>query len=385
MKNIFRSKNKPALNSDNGKIKDLLKKIESTLSVYLKEQGLGKEQSTAVTAACVNYLKPLIDMVTLETAINALQQMNGSLVWLDRKIVYDVNPRKEIPGDFLEKYQLQWNKFGDKKSVHLELGTYTTWPEEKVNEYIKDQNIGDFIRLDFNAEFGPDIAANVCALPFADSSIDRVSSNSLFEHVAYPHDIIREAYRVLRPGGILYTAVPFHFVQHGCPNDYLRYTGAFFTEFCKDAGFAEVYCDTQSTSGLYYVLHQFSKGTNVNAEAVDEFSVLSRSVHLSMMSLLSILQALDKYFDGGATSHYHTTIALAVKPGEYQPRNNRVDRSLSFVERYGDMLICPITGSKLTRVGDRLVTEDGKYSYYIVNGIPNMVVKNGQWSRKFVQ
>ena len=62
--------------------------------------------------------------------------------------------------------------------------------------------------------------------PYGDNSIDCISSNSLFEHVPYPHDILRGAFRVLRAGGALRTTVPFHFVEHGCPKDYLQISHA---------------------------------------------------------------------------------------------------------------------------------------------------------------
>jgi ubiquinone/menaquinone biosynthesis C-methylase UbiE len=51
-----------------------------------------------------------------------------------------------------------------------------------------------------NPTFPVDVAASVTALPFRDNSIDCMSSNSLFEHVPCPHDILREAFRVLRAG-----------------------------------------------------------------------------------------------------------------------------------------------------------------------------------------
>ena len=75
-------------------------------------------------------------------------------------------------------------------------------PEECVQQHVGPKQ-GDIIRLDMNPAFPVDVAASVTALPFRDNSIDSISSNSLFEHVPHPHDILREAFRVLRAGGAL--------------------------------------------------------------------------------------------------------------------------------------------------------------------------------------
>lgn len=44
--------------------------------------------------------------------------------------------------------------------------------------------------------------------PFADDSLDFVIANHLFEHLEYPITALLEFQRVLRPGGILYLALP---------------------------------------------------------------------------------------------------------------------------------------------------------------------------------
>ena len=45
-------------------------------------------------------------------------------------------------------------------------------------------------------------------LPFADATFDIIYSKSFIEHLYYPERYLKEAYRVLKPGGLLLTLVP---------------------------------------------------------------------------------------------------------------------------------------------------------------------------------
>jgi len=61
-------------------------------------------------------------------------------------------------------------------------------------------------------------------LPFKDNSIDFAVCNAVLEHVKEPGKIVKEIYRVLKPGGRTYIDIAFLQPFHAAPDDYNRMT-----------------------------------------------------------------------------------------------------------------------------------------------------------------
>jgi SAM-dependent methyltransferase len=69
-----------------------------------------------------------------------------------------------------------------------------------------------------------DVVADAHRIPLADDTLDSVFSLAVLEHVADPRRVVAEMIRVLKPGGYLYSEVPFIFFFHGYPTDFTRLT-----------------------------------------------------------------------------------------------------------------------------------------------------------------
>ncbi len=71
---------------------------------------------------------------------------------------------------------------------------------------------------------GIDVVCDVQALPFDDESFDIVIAIAVLEHVPDPSGAVSEIYRVLRPGGFVYSEIPFLQAVHLGAWDFTRYT-----------------------------------------------------------------------------------------------------------------------------------------------------------------
>ena len=71
----------------------------------------------------------------------------------------------------------------------------------------------------------------------ADASFDAVLSTQVLEHIQDPDAYLREAQRILRPGGQLLLTTHGMFEEHGCPHDFLRWTSRGLDELVTKNGF----------------------------------------------------------------------------------------------------------------------------------------------------
>jgi len=101
------------------------------------------------------------------------------------------------------------------KSIVVDLGCGEGKPRTDVRQpgrFVIGCDIADDVRA--NAFVDARVLADVNALPFRDASIDVLTADFLLEHLAEPHRMAGEAFRVLRPGGALIIRTPnlWHYV-----------------------------------------------------------------------------------------------------------------------------------------------------------------------------
>ncbi|MBL0126380.1 MAG: class I SAM-dependent methyltransferase [Flavobacteriales bacterium] len=105
------------------------------------------------------------------------------------------------------------------------------------------QYLGMDFKVDDDSKYStakPDLFWDGVTIPLADTSVDCAMATEVLEHCPDPLAVLRELYRVIRPGGHVLITVPFLWPLHDAPYDEHRYTPFALQRLLAGAGFSEV-------------------------------------------------------------------------------------------------------------------------------------------------
>jgi len=166
--------------------------------------------------------------------------------------------------------------------------------------YPPEENLFDHVvRVDLILYPSTTVVVNTRTLPFRDGSFDAVVSESVLEHIPDPFHFANEAYRLLKPGGVVHVETAFLQPYHDDPDNYfnmsisgLRQVFKAFEEVATGVG------DHQKAS--------FTVGLLLQAYAR---CVPSKEARILIERLLAMpLHQLDT----GIGEHYHRALAAGV-------------------------------------------------------------------------
>lgn len=114
------------------------------------------------------------------------------------------------------------------------------------------------IYSDIDREAEVDLFCDGHNLPFIDQSIDAAITTVVLEHVASPERVVAEMHRVVKPGGLVYSEMPFMQQVHEGAYDFTRYSLSGHRRLFN--GFAEI--DSGMVAGpattLVWAIENFS-------------------------------------------------------------------------------------------------------------------------------
>ena len=117
-----------------------------------------------------------------------------------------------------------------------------------------------FIRVDVNEKAEPDIVADLNKpLPFDSNFADVVFLFNVIYILENPLAVLKEIYRILKPGGRLFLTSPFIFNEAKEPADYWRLTSGALEKLLKESGFNNFFIESvgERFSAAIYLISPF--------------------------------------------------------------------------------------------------------------------------------
>jgi SAM-dependent methyltransferase len=97
-------------------------------------------------------------------------------------------------------------------------------PYEKLFNATSYMGIDIESTKEYHASSKVDVFYNGLDLPFESNTFDTIVCFEVLEHVFEPERIVKEMFRVLKPGGKIMLTTPFIWNEHEIPYDFGRYT-----------------------------------------------------------------------------------------------------------------------------------------------------------------
>lgn len=113
------------------------------------------------------------------------------------------------------------------------------------------------LNVDFHPYKNVDIIADVHCLPIKSNSVGGVISIAMLEHVGSPKSVVDEMHRILKPGGHIFSIVPFIFGYHSAPDDYYRWTKEGIKKLFSPFREIEIGVYSGPTSSLLIILQEW--------------------------------------------------------------------------------------------------------------------------------
>jgi len=154
-------------------------------------------------------------IASLPGAIQSRELRIGSNNWLIRAIYSYCSVTRQN-----QKLLLRYLATFSKPTILVVGGATVSFGLEDLSRIYANR----IVSIDIYASAYTDIIADAHQLPFPDCSFDLIIATSVLEHLERPWLASEEIIRVLKPGGLVYSEVPFLQSIHEPSSDFYRFT-----------------------------------------------------------------------------------------------------------------------------------------------------------------
>ncbi|VAX11780.1 methyltransferase type 11, putative [hydrothermal vent metagenome] len=148
---------------------------------------------------------------------------------------------------------------------------------EQLNKYFPGSST-TFIFCDIDKRADAKIFCDAHELSFKDGIFDGVISTAVLEHVLYPDHVIAEINRVIKPGGFIYSEIPFLQSVHEGAYDFTRFTMSGHRRLCEKFDEIEAGMIAGPGTALVWSITDFSRALFSNARFSSFAALLSRTL-----------------------------------------------------------------------------------------------------------
>ena len=162
--------------------------------------------------------------LTCNSCGNSYRIDSGKIFFTEQFFDIDKWENKSSDFDLLKRGEASYRRIDKIDGPRIrDLKSYLNVSGVALNLGSGTDNYEGYINIDLGKYPNVNIVSSLENIPYKDSSIDLLVSNSVLEHIYDYKTVIEEVYRVLKPGGYLYLSIPSLCMRHH-EYDYHRWT-----------------------------------------------------------------------------------------------------------------------------------------------------------------
>lgn len=181
----------------------------------------------------------------------------------------------------------------DRNSHYLTGRCLDVGAQARQSRYCHSIAVNEYVSLDINPKYNPDIVASVEQIPVPDESFDSILCSQMLDDVSHPAKALSEFHRILKKGGHIIISVPMIFIFSDV--DLWRFTPKGLRLLLEEARFEVV--QEECLGGLFAARNQLLGKFIKNKLALHKRGRVVRGICNKFFIVYgAICKALDRVF-----------------------------------------------------------------------------------------